>query len=64
MQPPPPPGNIRRAVTRLLQCDQGMETLQAVMIIAIAAVCLIAVKVFWAELATWTRELTEIFFEA
>ena len=39
------------------QNEKGLEALQVVMIIAIAAVCLIAVKYKWDEIRDWFDDM-------
>ena len=51
---PTPPGLFRGAVT-FHEDEEGMETIQVVMIVAIAAVVLIAVKVFWGQIKEWVN---------
>jgi len=41
--------------------QRGMETLQTLMILAIAAICLIVIKLWWEPLSEYFNSLFEIF---
>ena len=45
--------NLRRAVRNFHEDEQGLEALQVVMILAIAAVCLILVKSKWTDIKSF-----------
>ena len=60
------PGRLRRfwrAATRFARREDGMEALQTVMILSIAAVCLITVKVSWEWISEYFSVAMEIFLE-
>ena len=44
---------MRRRLRRFHRDDRGIETLQAVMIIAVAALILALVKLFWFDVKNW-----------
>jgi len=46
---------IKTYLSAFHENEDGIEALQVVMIIAVAAIALILVKVFWGELAEFTR---------
>ena len=41
--------NLRKKVGQFHEDERGLEALQVVMIIAVAALCLILVKTFWGD---------------
>lgn len=53
--------NIREKASDFHNRSEGLEALQIVMILAIAAVCLVFVKAFWTPLSQWFVALIEIF---
>ena len=51
--------NINNTVRKFHDDEAGLEALQVVMILAIAAVALIAVKTQWETISTWFKEMME-----
>ena len=43
---------------RIHEDEKGLETLQVVMIIAVAAIILALVKLFWGKITTWFNQVT------
>lgn len=53
--------NLRKKVREFHEDEFGLEALQVVMIVAVAALCLILVKVFWeSNISPWFRNLINI----
>ncbi|MCU0703146.1 MAG: hypothetical protein MUF18_04055 [Fimbriiglobus sp.] len=50
---------MKKFLLRFHRDDRGLEALQVVMIIAIAALVLALVKLFWGSIKTWFTELTD-----
>ena len=50
---------MTRFLRRFHRDERGIETLQAVMIIAVAALILALVKLFWGKVTTWFTGLTD-----
>jgi Flp pilus assembly pilin Flp len=46
-----------RTLRRIHKDEQGLETLQVVMIVAIAALILGLLKLFWPQIKTWFTNL-------
>jgi Flp pilus assembly pilin Flp len=49
--------NVLQSWLAFHEDEDGMETIQVVMLIAIAAVVLIVLKAFWGEIKTWVKGL-------
>jgi len=47
---------LTKGIKNLHNDEDGMETLQVVMIVGIGAVILIVLIAFWKEIKTWTKE--------
>lgn len=52
-----------RVSGRVDRCERGLEAMQVVMVIAIATVCLIAVRNQWPAIRDWFSELLTIVIE-
>jgi Flp pilus assembly pilin Flp len=48
---------IKNALTKFHNDEAGLEALQVVMILAVAAVALIAVKTQWNSIRTWFKDV-------
>ncbi|MBL8798564.1 MAG: hypothetical protein JNM56_32005 [Planctomycetia bacterium] len=51
----PPERTLGQALRAFHEDEDGMEALQVVIIVAIAAVVLGLLKIFWPEIKSWTR---------
>jgi hypothetical protein len=51
--------NPWKALRSFHEDEDGLETLQVVMIIAVAAIALIAVKTFWEDIKEWAEKMIE-----
>ncbi len=54
---------LLRTIRRFARREDGMEALQVVMIISIAAVCLLVVKTSWGWISEWFSLAMEIVME-
>ena len=50
---------LKNAVARFHNDQRGMETLQTVMLIAVAAIVLLFVKTYWEEIQDWFSGLVD-----
>ncbi len=48
---------LKNAVSKFHKDEAGLEALQVVMILAVAAVALIAVKTQWNTVSTWFKDV-------
>jgi hypothetical protein len=48
-----------KSLRRIHEDEAGLETLQVVMIIAIAAIFLALIKFFWADIKAWATKLVQ-----
>jgi len=55
MNPKPADRTLCQAVRAFHEDEDGMEALQVVIIVAIAAVVLGLLKIFWPEIKSWTK---------
>lgn len=49
-----------KTMRRIHEDERGLETLQVVMIIAIAAVILAIIKTFWPQIRDWCQNMINI----
>lgn len=49
-----------KTIRRIHEDERGLETLQVVMIIAIAAVILAIIKTFWPQIRTWAQNMINV----
>jgi Flp pilus assembly pilin Flp len=47
----------RKAIRSFHEDEEGMETIQVVMLVAIAALVLIALKAFWNDIKQWVGKV-------
>jgi Flp pilus assembly pilin Flp len=53
--------DLTKSLRAFHEDEEGMEALQIVMIVAMAAVCLIAIVKFWPTVKTWfSKETSEV----
>jgi Flp pilus assembly pilin Flp len=50
---------MKKFLARFHEDERGLEALQVVMIIAIAALILAFVKTFWGDVKTWFKQLSD-----
>lgn len=50
---------MKKFLKRFHKDERGLEALQVVMIIAVAALILALVKLFWGSVKTWFTDLTD-----
>ena len=50
---------LKNAIARFHNDQRGMETLQTVMLIAVAAIVLLFVKTYWEEIQDWFSGLVD-----
>ena len=50
---------LKQSIRRFHDNEAGLEALQVVMIVAIAAVCLIIVNNFWEDIRAWFNGMME-----
>jgi hypothetical protein len=48
-----------RALRRIHNDERGLETLQVVMIIAVAAIILAFIKLFWTNIVGWFHKVSD-----
>ena len=51
--------SLKNTLARIHQDERGMETLQTVMLIAVAAIVLLFVKMYWEDIKDWFSELVD-----
>ncbi len=50
---------LKNAIARIHNDERGMETLQTVMLIAVAAIVLLFVKMYWEQIKEWFEGLVD-----
>ena len=48
---------LNKSLRNFHEDEDGMETIQVVMLVGIAAIILIVVKIFWGQIRDWVRGL-------
>ncbi len=51
--------SLKHAIARIHNDERGMETLQTVMLIAVAAIVLLFVKMYWEQIKEWFEGLVD-----
>jgi Flp pilus assembly pilin Flp len=51
--------NVKTSVAEFWNDEDGMETLQTVMIAGVAAVITIVIIAFWSKIKTWAKDLLQ-----